>query len=495
MKTESREKVRSNGGESGLLDHPKTRTLNSLAKVSLRRPAQLAPVQKTTMEAGVSIDETACGYEFEVVRPRIQEGRNTARNVARLIVDEAFLYIHNQECALRCSESLIRHVYNLSMNPASRQDGQAYEPRLDQALTALRSELITDNQAFALNEASEPRVSRAIEWLLANRTDQGWWAYRSPTVTSLACLAIARWRPGEAEHLLKESAEWLLGLAEADTLETPWESAIMLRTLAVLDYGTTPEAVSLRGRLLELPIDASWARRPHHAAQIVSALAVCRVDAEMVADWSNCVREHVPPDTDPYILGQAVYALAVHTSVSREELAPHTEALSKFVKESSCTTSSFLQYTSALLALGALEDHSESVGRALDKLFSAGYRRDGSWYHDPLFSSWALLALSETRSARRVIIELPTFNSAFDQARRRYEDLSASLQVQVLDATKKHHLAALLAALLVSNVWALLVVALLWNRTQSVAISSILVGLLLIPLPILIARLREALRS
>jgi hypothetical protein len=306
-------------------------------------------------------------------------------------------------------------------------DRPSAEAVIRDALHRLRVDLDGHHHVVDLSEHGEQRIRSAIEWLLAVRHPDGYWGYRSPAVTATCTQAIALWRPVEAEALLRPSAEWLLSQAHGGAWETTWDSGAALAAVCAAGLNRDPraqEAMTALARLAPAAVEGC----PHHGAQVLNAALLCEWPPPRLQRWADSLIQELDPRFGPYVLGQATYGLL---SVGRPvaDLHDTLDHLAEYLTDTPPSTAAFLDHTSALRALARAGTHPEVVDRSIDNMFSGAHRRDGSWYHEPWYTAWALLALNEANSVRRVVVEQPRLDDYLaraDQAVGTVRDLEAN---------------------------------------------------------------------
>jgi hypothetical protein len=293
-------------------------------------------------------------------------------------------------------------------------DRPSAEAAIREALHRLRVDLDGHHQVVDLSERGEQRIRSAIEWLLAVRHPDGYWGYRSPAVTATCALAVALWRPVEAEALLRPSAEWLLSQAQGGTWETTWDSGAAVAAVCSAGMTRDPRAQEAMTALAQLPPEATEGR-PHHGAQLLGAALLCDWPPAKKQRWADSLMRELDPKFGPYVLGQTAYGLL---SVGRPvaDLQPTLDHLADYLTNTPTSTAAFLGHTAALRALARAGTHPDVVDRTIDNMFSAAHRRDGSWYHEPWYTAWALLALHEASSVRRVVVEQPRLDDYLARA-------------------------------------------------------------------------------
>lgn len=284
------------------------------------------------------------------------------------------------------------------------------------AVAQLRSDLDGHHQVVDLSERGERRITRAIDWLISVRHGEGYWGYRSPAVTATCTLAIALWRPAEAEVLLGPNAQWLLTQADDGRWETVWDSGAAVAAIYAAGVGTDPRSRAAMQRLASQQPEESTGR-PHHCAQVLAASMFGDWVPTMQDPWVDRIVEDLDTRVGCYVLGQAVFGL-LSAGRPPSEMTDVLGHLADHLHRIPWSTATFLDHAASLRALARAETHTDVVERAVDGLFGSAYRRDGSWYHDPWYTAWALLALHETSSVRRVVIEQPCLDDYLARAER-----------------------------------------------------------------------------
>lgn len=360
-------------------------------------------------------------------------------------------------------------------------------------LGGLGDSLAAYHETLDIGEASEPRVSQALDWLVANRADEGYWGYRSTAVTALSAVAIAAWRPSEAGEVLAPTAEWLCTQADDGAWETPWDSAVALVAVYLSGFEGEPAARRASERMLAVDPSEDWRGRVHHAAQVLNAHAVLGASQDRRDSWSDALARLVSIDDGPYVCGQAIHALLVNGRRNPADFREEIEMLGSFLDRTPLSTSAFLDHAAALQALAATEEHSDVVGRTLDKMFAASFRRDGSWYHEPWYTAWALLALREAEGVRRIIVEAPAFNRTIRQAEEAVDAIETAEKDAHQTEVRQRRITALLGFAVAADLGALVTVGVLWSDTDSLLVSGVLVSMLLSALAACGAALRRRL--
>ena len=280
-------------------------------------------------------------------------------------------------------------------------------------LTHFREDL-ADRYAttMTLSEEVEPRVTLALQWLMTVRTEEGFWGYQSPGGTALCALAIESWLGiVYTRENLESTASWLSSRWEDGLLETAWDTGVAGRVLYLLSARQHKTTREIQERLLAYDPEGDWSNNPHHGAEVLNALAIMEADLELRDAWASKLTTLLQTEKyAPSVLGQVVYALLVNGDRSPSTLEGPISTIVQYLENTRMSNAEFLTHVHSLRALAASTQYRDVVGITLDKMFSDAYRQDGSWYHEPFMTAWALLALREAKAVRRVIIELPTFN-------------------------------------------------------------------------------------
>ena len=274
----------------------------------------------------------------------------------------------------------------------------------------LRYQLDHHLRSVDLASGDEPRIEAALQWLLATRSGRGYWGYQSPAVTATNCLAIAAWKPAEATSLIGPSIAWLLEQSDETGWETLWDTAVSLAAITSASQSRSSGVQELVNRLVD---NGPENAKPHHAAQVLLLGVENRWDLTVQRQWADRVRDTLNQRDGSYVLGQAVHAL-IASGDSPSELDTELGWLSDYLIDTPLSTSAFLDHASALRALAISGAYSDTVDHTVDEFFGDAHRRDGSWYHEPWYTAWALLALHEVRSVRRYVVEQPAMNRYFN---------------------------------------------------------------------------------
>jgi hypothetical protein len=315
----------------------------------------------------------------------------------------------------------------------SRQAASGVPPMVEsfsEILFVFRDELAeAHHRTLELSEETEPRVTRSLDWLLATRNPEGDWGYGSPGGTALCCLALHTWRPVAASYSLPGTVDWLTHQSDEGSWETTWDTAISARAIYLLDPRRSRILRKARECLLAYDPGADWRANPHHAAQILSALAVFGESTRHLDPWSDMLRELLNQEDyrmtlEPSVQGQVLHALVVYGDCAPSSVSKTVDSLALYLDSSRMSNAGFLDHVHALQGLAATKSHHDVVGKTLDTLFSDAYRPDGSWYHEPFMTAWALLALKEAHAVERVMLELPALNSYVERCIRSVRDLA-----------------------------------------------------------------------
>lgn len=260
-----------------------------------------------------------------------------------------------------------------------------------------------------LTRGDDPRTSDAVRWLLAVRHVDGYWGYRSPAITATSAIAVSAWNAADAHLTLRSSAEWLQDQAVDGCWETWWDTGAALQALAALGFVHT--AVSQRAMDRTIGVDPVELKvGAHHMAQVLEALRAGGIDRPHRDRWAEAIIASLDVQAGPYVVGQAVFALLSH-GIPLEEVSSQIEGLVQYLRTTPLSTSALLDHAAALRAVAAGRAFPDVVDETVDALFSSAYRSDGSWYHDPWYTDWALLALREATGVRRFVVEQPAMHS------------------------------------------------------------------------------------
>jgi hypothetical protein len=273
---------------------------------------------------------------------------------------------------------------------------------------------------MAVGPETDARVRSALAWLAAVQNETGSWGYDSAGGTALCVLALGEWSStvSRRESLVK-AASWLAQRWRDELVETAWDTAVVGRALLLVGDSENRTRRDIERWLLECRPSDDWSDRPHHAAEILNTLAAAGADLTLRDAWVRTIQQLLAEERyAPSVCGQAVFALLSSGGCDLETLEEPIRTLETYLETTRISNSEFLNYVHALRALAATGHHAEIVGVTLDKAFSDAYRRDGSWYHEPFMTAWALLALREAKEVRRVVIEVPALNSLVQHAVR-----------------------------------------------------------------------------
>jgi hypothetical protein len=325
-------------------------------------------------------------------------------------------------------------------------------------LHQLRVNLDGHHHVVHLSEQGEQRVRAAIDWLLSVQSDDGYWGYRSPAVTAACSVAIALWRPTEAESLLRDAADWLLTYTDDGAWETLWDSAVAVDAVVRAGLGDDARA---RQAIRRLEGEAPQAcTRPHHGAQVLAAAEALDWAPAKRERWSTQVEEHLDLDAGAYVVGQAVYGLL---SAGRPvgDLREPLDHLADYLMRTPLSSAALLDHAAALRALARAGTHADVVDRTIDDFFGPAYRRDGSWYHEPWWTAWALLALYEANAVRRVVVEQPRMDDYLAHAEKVVPAIADAERHRAVDAHMARLKVFLATLMLVVGLFASVVVTFL----------------------------------
>jgi hypothetical protein len=323
------------------------------------------------------------------------------------------------------------------------------------ALLDLRSELARGERVVRVEQL--PQIATSLDWLLHSRRTAGYWGVEDVAVTSLACLAIARWQPAEARTTLAASAQWLSAQAVDGAWETYWDTAVATQALLAADQqGTeTVQAAVAYMRSLDLEDEQTWAGGVHHAAQILKALADAQAPAEVIDEWTRCVRKHLKTEAGVYVCSQAIYAMIASGTASPADLTTEIAYVKQYVTSSGRPSEGGLRdYAPAIQALSVTPENKELVLEKGGAILSA-YTDGRAWYKEPRQTAWALLALHSANSVTQIVTDRATFNRAF--------------AVAAVDITKgqrrRRVTVAALTALLALQIDGIAALVVFWNNT------------------------------
>jgi hypothetical protein len=309
---------------------------------------------------------------------------------------------------------------------AQGQRGAPLVSQFEAVLNALRGELSRRQQTFELDEGSDPRITQGLNWLLDNQDGDGFWGYASPGGTALCVLALGYWRPTPGSAEMTAATKWLCSSAVEGIWETPWDTAVAVRAIHLAGTEANNKVFQDASRqLLDLsPGHREVADRPHHGAQVLNTLADIGADLSYRNDWSDALTESISRDElGTSVRAQIAHALMRSGNVPPEKLSESIELLAGYLSRATLSNATFLEQAHALQALAVAKTHNDLVADNLDKIF-VNQRRNGSWYHDPFLTAWALLALFEAKTVTRVVMELPAFNKHVEQARGQVRELA-----------------------------------------------------------------------
>ncbi|GAB86828.1 hypothetical protein GORBP_081_01110 [Gordonia rubripertincta NBRC 101908] len=265
----------------------------------------------------------------------------------------------------------------------------------------VRKELSSYIVEIPVDEQSDPRVQQSMEWLISSQLPSGGFGNNSPAYTAMAVKTIRQWRPAwRQSDGFERAALHIVSSASGGRLETVWDTAIAVSALEG-SAAAHPFVAAATNYLTQ--IGPSTQLKPHHAAQLVITLVSAQPGCSTIPSWIAMLRtQRVHPAT-PYGLGQVSAALA-NASDASVELRRQCDELSDWLGSVEITKANFVEYCSALIGLSGSSHpaHAARVSACIDDLFNDGRRLDGSWYHDPWETSWALAAL-RLASARKTV--------------------------------------------------------------------------------------------
>lgn len=272
-------------------------------------------------------------------------------------------------------------------------------------------ELEHHRQVVDLRSGDDDRPSKAVDWLLATRNQvDGYWGYRSAAVTATCIVAVAIWRPSPPPPDLQDAGKWLVSQAVDGRWETVWDSGMAMSALEVLGQMRPNVAGAATKNIYDLH-PARESIPAHHCAQVLLWHLTANAPLSQRQIWIDATLKALHPHAGPYVIGQAIHALVVAgVNPANDTITSFVDPLAEHLRQTPLSTSALLDHTAALRALAVVPGHEEVVDLAVDSLFSSALRSDGSWYHDPWYTAWALLALHEVRSVRRYVVEQPTMH-------------------------------------------------------------------------------------
>jgi hypothetical protein len=357
--------------------------------------------------------------------------------------------------------------------------------RIRDALLDLRDELARSERI--VRAAELPLVTKSLDWLQRCRHPAGYWGVEDVAVTSLSCLAIARWRPDEAHVLLSDSADWLTSQATEGAWETSWDTAVAVQALIAADQAAHPvvqQAIRYL-RALDVDDDQTWSEGVHHAAQVLRALFVTGASSQLLDDWTGCVRKHLHGETSVYVCSQAVYALISSGTAACEDLEDEVSSLEHYLRVTGRPSEGGLRdYAPAIQALSTIPKHAELVAEKAAGITSA-YTDKRAWYKEPRQTAWALLALHGANTVTELITDKGTFNRAFGIALREIPAGQRRARMWTM----------LWTAALIGQAEVVAALVLFWNHTTSLAINGIAVGVLALTIPYCIHALVKVVRG
>lgn len=314
-----------------------------------------------------------------------------------------------------------------------------------------------------------------MDWLEAARSPQGYWGVEDVAVTALSMLAVARWRPLDAQKRLAAPAMWLTDQSDHGAWETPWDTAVALQALHAAGHRSHPTAEAARRhvRSLDTSNEQVWGQGVHHAAQVLRALNVAGADSLELEQWSWCVQRHLSPDQDIYVCAQAVYALIESGTVDPDEIRDEIDLLAGYLQHGGRPSEGGLRdYAPAVQALSVIPAYGDLVAETVGSILAA-YTDKRAWYRDPRHTAWALIAIHEAGQVAEVVIDKPHFNRAFATAFREIPT----------EQRRERVMSALWAAALVAQLAVAAAVVALWNESESLIVNGVLIGALSLSIP------------
>lgn len=277
-------------------------------------------------------------------------------------------------------------------------------------LHELRSELLSRAASILIEEQSDARIERALDWLVERQDPTGGFGSGGSAESAFSVFAILAWRKEwrESEGLRKALSYLEEKIASGEATETFWDEAVVLRVLLLspepaVRRSAVERAVSLVSRVV------SGDQKAHHLSQSLmlareASLPTDALEAALAAlDIGSVGSENA------YVRGQVLWAKAA-SGMDIASLRDEESWLIAWIQKTDPTKGNFQDFCAALIGLAAVgseASRAQIVGR-VDRLFDSALQRptDWSWYHFAWETSWALLALRAVGSASR--IQIPT---------------------------------------------------------------------------------------
>ncbi|HET7484276.1 MAG TPA: hypothetical protein VFJ64_02745 [Solirubrobacterales bacterium] len=354
-----------------------------------------------------------------------------------------------------------------------------------ETLGDLRDALATKERVVAAAELGP--VKAALQWLERCRSEDGYWGVEDVAVTSLCSLAIAAWRPDSAPQYLELSARWLIDQASHGAWESYWDTAVALQVLYATDLHGHPAVRNGVGYLrgLDLENEQLWGQHVHHASQILRTLSIAGSSSSELHEWSRCIQKHLDSKHGIYVCSQAIHALIDSGTTEPEGIEQEVSDIAGYLRGVGRPSEGDLRnFAPAVLALSDLGDYRPLVNEKAGAILAA-YSRKRAWYKDPRQTAWALLALHGSGSVSEIVIDKPSFNTAFSVAFERLPAEERRLRLR----------AAILTGLLMTLVAATLALVLVWNHTNSLFINGIAVTGLGLALPLTVGAVIRTIRA
>lgn len=288
------------------------------------------------------------------------------------------------------------------------------------------------------NVEHKETIHRALDWLIQQQHDRGYWGEQNETATSLSMVALHSWSqaslPGfsvqESNDCTKAGAEWL-----KERFRQGWGSfpKIWIRSVALcavnvcgywdMDFETEVSKLLSAAKRTEAAITDENA---HHYARLLVLLRrlersgdideIAPRFAEYVVSMNN-FSAYSAYYLNEILQGCRAADWSQHNCLNRRPEAIVTN-LQEYVKGTVVDSWSFVPYCSSLIALGDEESAtSKSLLRdSYFKIFREGGRRvDGSFYSDIPKTCWALMALQRLREVHRLTMPLHTFHGILEE--------------------------------------------------------------------------------
>lgn len=312
----------------------------------------------------------------------------------------------------------------------------------------------------------DSRIARAIAWLLDTQEASGAWNNDNIAATAIVVLAlaelsepVAKWQiASDVKESCDRAATFLCDQYFGTRFEhTIWDTSMTVRALCASGRSRSDVVERQIAWLKDLDITEMRAR-PHHLAQRVLAFLAAGAPASAVLDAANEIVDLLTSDSgrhSPYVLGQTAEALRA-TNVTAP-LAALNDDLLDFLSNASVDSANFVNICAAVRGLSPPDTAAiaENVRTNVASLFGdTCFRADGTWYHDPTATAWALRAL--TPFSREIVIRAPKaelmheVNHVLDQMDRNGADADRHDMRKALAATVAAGAAGVIAGVYVT---------------------------------------------